>query len=155
MTCGQFATFVSETGYKVQPGCYAHEGGRKFLPQLSWSNPGFEQNDQHPVTCVSWEDALAYVHWLRAKTGSPYRLPSEAEWEYAARGGSTARFSYGDDDATLCQYANGADQTAKAMFPDWRTAPCRDGNVYTAPTGTYMPNKFGLYDMHGNVIGMG
>jgi formylglycine-generating enzyme required for sulfatase activity len=127
------------------------EGGRQLRPQLSWSAPGFAQNENHPVACVSWEDADSYAQWLGTKTGNTYRLLTEAEWEYAARGGSAARFSFGDEAAGICEYGNGADQTAGIAFPDWTVAPCRDGFPYTAPAGTFKPNPFGLYDMHGNL----
>jgi formylglycine-generating enzyme required for sulfatase activity len=151
VTRAQFAAFIEETGYKVAGGCYVREGGRQLRPQLSWSAPGFAQNENHPVACVSWEDADSYAQWLGTKTGNTYRLLTEAEWEYAARGGSAARFSFGDEAAGICEYGNGADQTAGIAFPDWTVAPCRDGFPYTAPAGTFKPNPFGLYDMHGNL----
>jgi formylglycine-generating enzyme required for sulfatase activity len=151
VTRAQVAAFIQETGYKMAAGCYVREGGRQFRPQLSWTAPGFAQNDSHPVACVSWEDADSYVQWLSTKTGNTYRLLTEAEWEYAARGGTATRFSFGDEDVGICEYGNVADQTANIAFPDWTVAPCRDGFPYTAPAGSFKPNRFGLYDMHGNV----
>ena len=151
VTRGQFAAFVQATSYRVDPGCYARERRRQLRPELSWTTPGFEQDDKHPVTCVSWQDAVAYVRWLSATTGAGYRLLTEAEWEYAARGGSTARFAFGDNELESCRYGNGADLTSREADPDWIVAPCRDGFRYTAPVGSFLPNAFGLHDMHGNL----
>lgn len=99
--------------------------------------------------CVSRADTNAYVAWLAAKTGKPYRLPSEAEWEYAARA------PFGADD--LCRRANVADRALRAEAPNWPSlvASCDDGVGFaTAPVGSYAPNAFGLYDMQGNVWGL-
>jgi len=104
-----------------------------------------------PAINVSWTDVQSYLAWLRRVTGKDYRLLSEAEWEYAARAGTTSRYSFGDSEAELCAYANGADQSAKAGHADWQASSCSDGFAHTAPVGSFKPNKFGLYDMHGNV----
>ncbi|MCC6777916.1 MAG: SUMF1/EgtB/PvdO family nonheme iron enzyme [Hyphomicrobiales bacterium] len=151
VTRGQFAAFVQATGYQVEPGCFARELRRQLRPELSWIRPGFEQGDNHPVTCVSWRDAMRYVQWLSGITGASYRLPTEAEWEYAARGGSSARFAFGDNELDIRRYGNGADLTSREADPDWIVAPCRDGYRFTAPVGTFAANGFGLYDLHGNV----
>jgi formylglycine-generating enzyme required for sulfatase activity len=102
------------------------------------------------VVCVHWEDADAYVAWLAKKTSKPYRLLSEAEWEYAARGrtspGAYPRFWFGDDEKVLCRYGNFQDQKAGNSG-----ASCNDGYDHTSPVGHYAPNAFGLYDMAGNV----
>jgi formylglycine-generating enzyme required for sulfatase activity len=112
---------------------------------------GFEQSDEHPVVCVSWNDAVAFCGWLSRKEGKGYRLPTEAEWEYACRAGTTTRYHSGDDPETLAQVGNVADATAKAKFADWTGAIAdSDGYVFTAPVGRFRPNAFGLYDMHGN-----
>jgi formylglycine-generating enzyme required for sulfatase activity len=121
----------------------------------SWRNPGFEQDDRHPVVCVNFEEAHGYVTWLSRLTGKRYRLLSEAEWEFAARAGThTARF-WGDGRDVACEHANVSDLTrAEAQGID--AAPdvsfqCRDGVVQTAPVGSRPPNDFALHDMQGNV----
>jgi formylglycine-generating enzyme required for sulfatase activity len=107
--------------------------------------------------CVTWDDAKAYMDWLAKKTGKPYRLLSESEWEYAARGrtspGAYPRFWFGDDEKDLCRYGNGPDQKAHDSIEGakgWTIAPCNDSYAYTSPAGHYEPNAFGLYDMAGN-----
>src|ERR1700730_5304953 len=97
--------------------------------------------------CVNWTDAKAFLIWLSQKTGAHYRLLTEAEWEYAARAGSTTRYFFGDDRKDFCRYGNGADQSSGISG----NLPCSDAFTYTAPVGSYSPNKFGLYDMLGNV----
>ena len=125
VTRGQFAAYVKATGHEPAP-C---KGGR------TWRAAGFAQTDDHPVVCVSANDADAYVRWLSARTGKAYRLPSEAEWEYAARAGTTGVRYWGSSNAGMCVHA--------------AVGGC-------ALTGTtvvahYAPNGFGLYDMLGEV----
>jgi formylglycine-generating enzyme required for sulfatase activity len=107
---------------------------------------------------LSWQDAIAYVEWLAKKTGKPYRLLSEAEWEYAARAttttGSRPRYGLGDSDDGICTYANGFDQFAReniAGTSSWPALHCSDGQAYTGPVGLLSANAFGLHDMLGNV----
>jgi formylglycine-generating enzyme required for sulfatase activity len=161
VTRGQFRRFVNDTNYPT--GDKANAGGwgygwneekRSFehKPQYTWQNAGFEQTDEHPVVNVSWHDAVAFAQWLSRKEGRSYRLPTEAEWEYACRARTTTRFSHGDNVEGLPVAANMADAAAKEKYPDWTWAiAARDGYVYTAPVGRFQPNAFGLYDMHGNV----
>ncbi len=142
VTRGEYATFVRETGYSAGGGCF-----ESSMPKAnkradgSWQNPGFKQTDRDPVTCVSWQDAQAYVSWLNSKvrqsgsTSTLYRLPSESEWEYAARAGTTARFWWGDDDSKAAN---------NAWFKD-------NSGGHTHPVGSKPANRFGLYDMVGNV----
>ncbi len=151
VTVGEFAAFVKATGRDMGGGCYARIAGRRLTPEFSWRDPGFAQTDGHPVPCVSHEDALAYAAWLSEKTGGLYRLPSEPEWEYAARAGAQGRFAHGEADGELCRHANIADATAAQAFAGWVAAPCDDGAATTAPAGSYRPNGFGLHDMHGNL----
>jgi formylglycine-generating enzyme required for sulfatase activity len=157
---GQFRLFVDQTGYKteaekdVKGGWGWNEETKKFEqdPRYTWQNAGFEQADDHPVANVSWNDAVAFAEWLSRKEGQSFRLPTEAEWEYACRAGTTTRYSCGDDPAGLAEVGNVADGTAKKKYPDWaRTIAAEDGFVYTAPVGRYRPNRWGLYDVHGNV----
>jgi formylglycine-generating enzyme required for sulfatase activity len=157
VTRGEFAVFVADSGHDTSGGCHAYDGKEwKVNPGKSWREPGFKQDDDHPVVCVNWNDAQAYVKWLSAKTGSSYRLLSEAEFEYAARGqtkpGTYPLFWFGTNSSDQCAYANGADQAAKTAFPTWDwTVSCDDGYVHTAPIGSFRPNAFGLHDMAGNV----
>ena len=150
ITRGQFRAFVEATQHDMK-GCSFWDGKEWLLKaENDWLAPGFAQTDEHPVVCVSWNDAQAYAQWLSQKTRQRYRLLSEAEWEFAARAGTTARFSFGNDDSVLCVYANVADNTAKATVARWGIADCTDGHVYTAPVRSFKPNQWGLYDMHGN-----
>jgi formylglycine-generating enzyme required for sulfatase activity len=153
VTRGQFADFVADRGWKTQDACGTYENeGWDLRPGRTWRDPGFPQDATHPVNCVTFDDARGYVAWLSEKTGHDYRLLSEAEWEYAARGGATTPFFFGEEEAALCQNANGADKSAQALSPTWTWAnSCDDGHPFTAPVGTYRPNAFGLHDMTGNV----
>ncbi|MGB7466858.1 MAG: SUMF1/EgtB/PvdO family nonheme iron enzyme, partial [Candidatus Acidiferrum sp.] len=103
---------------------------------------------------VSWDDAQAYVAWLSAKTGHVYRLPTEAEWEYAARAGTTTARYFSDNPAELCRYTNVGDLDYSEQHPgdSGVNRACRDGYVFTSPVGSFPPNQFGLYDMLGNVL---
>ena len=126
-------------------------------PGYNFRKTNFPQTGAHPAACLSWDDAKAYLAWLSRKTGRAYRLPTEAEWEYAARAGTTGRFHFGDNEADYCRHGNGVDATALADVPGakekgWDALPCRDGHAFTAPVGSFAPNAFGLHDTHGNVF---
>jgi len=159
VTRGQFRRFVDDAGYQTEAekdgkGGWGYKAANKFEqnPRYTWLNPGFEQTDLHPVVNVSWNDAVAFAKWLSQKEGKTYRLPTEAEWEYACRAGTTTRYFCGDDAEGLAEVGNVADGTAKAKHPDWTWAiAAEDGFVYTSPVGHYRPKAWGLYDMHGNV----
>jgi formylglycine-generating enzyme required for sulfatase activity len=164
VTRGQFAAFVNETAFQPQgDNCYYWDGGEsKYVnndPSKSWRNPGYTQSDGHPVVCVSWSDAKAYVAWLTQKTGKAYRLLTEAEWEYAARGGTTTARPWGNDPHQACAYANVGDLARnRTVSPGkgkhWSmntTHNCDDNAGFTASVGSYRPNAYGLYDMIGNV----
>ncbi len=151
VTRGQFAAFVNDSGYPTTGGCSGFE--RKTDEKLSWQDPGFSQTDQDPVVCVSWEDAQAYLRWLSGKTSKSYRLPSEAEWEYAARAGTTTWRYWGDDknNTAICAYANGFDETAMTEnLPMLDVVNCSDGYAHTAPAAIFKHNNFLLHDMLGN-----
>ena len=149
VTRGEYERFASETGHSSGDSCWVHSGSWKERSGLDWKNPGFGQSDEHPVTCVSWSDAKAYVRWLSRKTGKEYRLLSEAEWEYVARAGTqTARY-WGESAEDQCRHGNGAD-SASGDFGSGK-AQCDDGYSRTAPAGSFVENAFGLHDMLGNV----
>lgn len=106
---------------------------------------------RRPVIHVNFEMAHGYARWLSQKTGKQYRLPSEAEWEYAARGGSTTPWFWGAEETQACEFGNVGDQTLKPEHPDWPLHSCKDGYAKTSPVGSFKPNGFGLYDTVGNV----
>lgn len=168
VTVGQFRRFV-ETGYTPESiadktGGYGYDPQRKVLPdrgeafagrdpRYSWLNPGWKQTDDHPVVNVTWNDAVAMCKWLSEKEGQKYRLPTEAEWEYCCRAGSQTYFSTGNDTEAVAKVANVYDADAIKNWPQWPeyAAKSHDGFEFTSPIGSFAPNAFGLYDMHGNV----
>lgn len=161
VTVAQFSMFVADSGYQTDAernfggrGCVseAHygQGDWGWVEGRSWRNPGYPQTPDHPVVCVSWNDAEAYVAWLAKQTGQPYRLPTEAEWEYSARAGTTTRSSAGEHDAGLCSVANIGDMTFERAYGRTPEVGCEDGYARTAPAASFEPNPFGLHDMHGN-----
>ncbi len=155
VTVRHFRKFIVDTGYKTEAetdgGAFVWTGSDwKKMQGFEWRNPGFKQTEDHPVTCVSWNDVQEYIQWLGNKEEKHYRLPTEAEWEYAARGGGTIDRLWMKP-INACKHANIADQTAMEKFPGWITYYCRDEYVYTAPVKTYQANQYGLYDMVGNV----
>ena len=109
--------------------------------------------DDQPVVMVSWEDAKAFVDWLNRKGNGKFSLPTEAEWEYACRGGSSSVRYWGDNSDDACRYANVHDTTSKGAFEKftWPNHSCNDGYAVTASVGRFQANDFGLYDMLGNV----
>jgi len=122
VTRGQWAAFVRDTG-RADPQV-------KSDTYCTWRSPGYAQDDNHPVACVNWDDARAYVAWLSQRTGQRYRLLTEAEWEYAARAGTTTAYS-----------------TGASISP----SQARISSSSTAFVGSFPANAFGLYDVHGNV----
>ena len=147
VTKGQWSAFVAATDRPTVEGCQW-----SFLPKekegrASWRYLGFEQDDSHPAVCVTWKDTQDYLAWIGQRAGRHYRLLSEAEWEYAARAGTTTPYpwgskasheqaNYGGDDHAGYGVAMGRDQWANS----------------TSPVGSFPPNAFGVYDMHGNVL---
>jgi formylglycine-generating enzyme required for sulfatase activity len=152
LTHGQFAAFVAATHRPDPESCNTMTADGDFHKNVggNWHNTGYTQSDDDPVTCAAWEDAKAYVDWLAAKTGKPYRLLSEAEYEYAARAGTTGQRFWGDNIKDTCKYANVADQSTHKVYPNLPWVDCNDGYAYTAPDGKFQPNAFGLYGMLGN-----
>lgn len=161
VTVGEFRQFVGATNYRTDAernvrnvkGCAIwNVSAWEIKADTSWRNPpGFKQTDMHPVVCVSWNDAVAYTDWLSRETGQRYRLPTEVEWEYAARAGTKSARYWGDDPNQACRYENVADQTGQQTFPKWTIHSCADGHVYTAPVGSFRANTWQLHDMLGNV----
>lgn len=153
VTVEEFRTFSVVTGYRPSGICWTRESldvAPPFNPHASWRTPGFQQAVDHPVVCVTWWDAQAYARWLSLTTGKEYRLPSDSEWDYAARGGTITQYFWGDDPEAGCSFANVADATANNWLWDEAALGCDDGATHTAPVGAYLPNPFGLYDMAGN-----
>jgi formylglycine-generating enzyme required for sulfatase activity len=157
ITRGQFRQFVKDSGYKTdaengeRPGAWGWNSEKnwfEFGKDYSWRNPGFQQTDEHPMEDVSWNDAMAFCRWLSRNEGKTYRLPTEAEWEYACRAGTTTRYSSGDNPGARAKVGNVADATAKAQSPKQKYKITSD--VATAPVGQFKPNAFGLYNMCGN-----
>ncbi len=158
VTVEEYRAFVAATGHRSTGGCMEFSTPNSFTTttDVDWDAPGFEQAADAPVGCVSFFDALAYADWLSELTGEPYRLPTEAEWEYAARAGATTPYYWGDDPMLACEYANvrspGADAISVRQAEADRANgfPCDDGIVHSAPVGSFKPNAFGLHDMQGN-----
>ena len=169
VTVGQFRKFIEASGYVPESerdgtGGYGYNRdydpattvrGDAFEgrnPKYSWHNPGFAQTDDHPVVNVTWGDAVAMSEWLSKKEGVRYRLPTEAEWEYACRAGTRTRYSSGEDPESLLSVANVFDADTAVNWPQWKPFALvgHDSYAFTAPVARFAPNAFGLYDMHGN-----
>jgi formylglycine-generating enzyme required for sulfatase activity len=150
VTVGQFKQFVREEKYLTvgerdgKGGWGAGlNGAIEMNGKYTWKSPGFEQTVEHPVVLVNWDDAQAFCRWLSKREKREYRLPTEAQWEYACRAGTTTAYAFGNDAAAMQVLANshgGNELTSTG-----------DGQRYTAPVGQFQPTAFGLYDMHGNV----
>lgn len=144
VTRAEYQVFATEKGI-AGTGCKVWDGKewvKEPDPKLDWRNPGFAQSDKDAVTCVSWEDAKQYVAWLNARVKSagpngPYRLPTEIEWERAARADTTTRYWWGDEVGTNRANCDGCG----SPWDDKRTSP----------VDAFPPNPFGLYDVAGNV----
>lgn len=158
ITRHQYERFVRATHRPVSGGCITDRrkvGDWKPDRRTTFRDPGYRQSGKHPVVCVSWYDARAYVDWLSSVTGARYRLLTEAEWEYVARAGSTTAYPWGTDASQGCRFMNGTDRTTRRKYAslDYVTdfGSCDDGALNTAQVGAYLPNRFGVFDMIGNV----
>ena len=163
VTVAQFRVFVDESGYKPSESCasqYWNDGHFIYeeVRGISWRSPGFAQTDRHPVVCVNGEDAEAYAAWLSRETGKLYSVPSEAQYEYGLRAGTTTDFFWGTDERSpvACEYSNQPDFAQADVMGSVPRGPqyrfqCNDGYAFTAPVGTYKPNPWGLHDMQGNI----
>jgi formylglycine-generating enzyme required for sulfatase activity len=146
---GEFAAFVRAKGYQTEAergdGCVGKNGKEwKKDAAYNWRNVGFTQADNHPVVCVSWNDAQAYIGWLNQTSGQTYRLLSEAEREYATRGGTQTAFWWGDS-------INTAQANYIGTAPSYNGSPKGEHRQATVPVNSFSPNPFGLYNVHGNV----
>ncbi|AUT36148.1 formylglycine-generating sulfatase enzyme [Acinetobacter pittii] len=158
-TIAEFQAFQKETGWEVE-GCRNWETRNGvfnmwYRDDLNPNNSGMNQTPQDPVVCVRREDGREFAKWLSKKTGQTYRLPTEVEWEYAARAGTTTAYYWGDDLNLdqACKYANVLDPSTAAALPQtsgWSLFKCTDGYAFTSPVGKFLPNNFGLYDMSAN-----
>jgi formylglycine-generating enzyme len=161
VTVGQFRQFANDSGYRTEAerdgeggwGYVAASGkceGRRR--QFNWRQTGFPQTEEHPVVNVTWNDAMAFCQWLGRKEGKKYRLPTEAQWEYACRAGTTTRYHNGDDPDRLAEAANVMDARGETAFPHVHemAIPPGEASRFTVPVGRFPPNALGLYDMHGN-----
>ncbi|MCP4346857.1 MAG: SUMF1/EgtB/PvdO family nonheme iron enzyme [Desulfobacterales bacterium] len=147
VTIGQWRIFARETGFRTEAekmhGAWIKtDQGWEKRKDYYWDNPGFAQTENHPVTCVSWNDIQLFITWLNKKEGKVYRLPFEAEWEYACRAGTATAFANGPITSVGCGNEPSLDQIG------WF---CGNANGKTHPVAQKKPNAWGLYDMHGNV----
>jgi sulfatase modifying factor 1 len=169
VTRRQFKEFAESTGYRTEAevdglGGITLVDGRDIEQRadITWENPGFEQGPTHPVVQLSWNDAVAYCQWLtevsqlrgELPTDWEFRLLTETEWEYACRAGYSGSYSFGVEPEELVRHGNVADASYDRVItsPSYEKLERSDGFVFTAPVGKYLPNRFGLYDLHGNVF---
>ena len=166
VTVKEFRRFIEATGYEMPSKCYHEQNGWFSYGETdgNWQNNALNTNELQPVNCAGWKAANAYTQWLAEETGKPYRLPSEAEWEYAARAGTDTKFYFGDDpqQTLVCEYENTADLTGENIlqrnsntsyvnFANGKSN-CVDHSAYASIVGMYKPNPFGLHDMLSNVV---
>ena len=159
VTIAEYRAFVEATNRPDPDKCITWTESTGVWGEVegaSWHNATFYQGEDHPVGCLDLQDVRDYSAWLSDITGATYRVPSEAEWEYAARGGTDMINTWGNTMDEMCRFANASDLTRADVHPGVRNTPtrffnCRDGYVYTAPVGSFQPNAFGLYDMVGNI----
>jgi sulfatase modifying factor 1 len=154
VTVRQFGLFVRDAGYVTQAekngGAYTWTGENWEQKEgIDWKNPGFKQEDNHPVVCVSWNDAVEYCKWLSGKKGVNFKLPTEAQWEKAARGTDQRKYPWGNHDP----YYNDKWYANYAAHDSWEKRG-EDGFEYTSPVGSYLQgaSPYGLLDMAGNVL---
>lgn len=156
VTVDEFTEYQRATGHRIDAACWSEgiDGKRRQYPGITWRNPGFPQTGRDPVVCVNWFEARGYAGWLSQRTGKRYRLPSEAEWEYAARAGSAGSRPFASDPQTLCRHINFGDLALADAYKHRRDTArygvCNDGYAFTSPVGAFPPNAFGLHDMLGN-----
>lgn len=159
VTVDQFRQFVIDADFQTEAERDG-QGSHGFSPatgslgksrKYNWKNPGFLQPGTHPVVNVTRDDAQKFCDWLGSKESRKYTLPTEAQWEYTCRAGTTTSYYFGEDAKLLPTVGNVLDRTANEAFPGWSKMKASDGYLTTSPVGTYSANGFGLFDMHGNV----
>ncbi len=151
ITVGDLRTYETQTGLTIPRGCWVWtaEGRMRFRDDAYWGAPGFDVTDDSPAACLSWNDAVAYTAWLSTEdTGGTWRLPSEAEFEYAARAGKGVDYPWPDGLAGICAAVNGADADSRFR---WRNTACADGSEAPVPASAFPANGFGLSHMIGNL----
>lgn len=156
VTVGEFKRFVEATSYKTDAektgGCYGWNGEAfQQSTTYSWKNVGFDQLDNHPAVCISWNDAQEYAQWLNSNSEMSYRLPSETEFEYVLRASNRSVYPWGNEAKRGCDFANLRDgsygqKTGKAIF----LFDCEDGYAFTAPVKSFKQNSFSIFDVSGN-----
>lgn len=155
VTIAEYEAFVQDTRHDVSETCNLPMKGGVYgwaTQKATFRNPSYAAGPRYPVTCVSWDDAMAFAAWVAKKSGRKYRLPFSSEWEYAARAGTSTNYSFGDSEEKLCDYgrfAHSATPIGKARGVE---ISCPENPVHgPLPVGSLKPNPWGLYDMHGNV----
>lgn len=158
VTIAEFRLFITESGYKTEAelsqGCWnlRQDMSLGWVESDYWDNTRMNQTENHPVVCVSLNDAIAYTEWLSEKTKLRYRIPTEAEWEFSARAGSSKKYIFGDTAEGVCDAMNWSDDKMTIMWGGTEELMvCDDGYLFTSPVGSFPPNNFGLYDIYGNV----
>jgi formylglycine-generating enzyme required for sulfatase activity len=154
VTRGQFAAFVRQADYKTEAEregwALVWNGAWRKVEGASWRKCGFDQDDDHPAVCVSWNDAVEFCNWLGRTSGRTVRLPTEAQWEYACRAGTETTYPWGQRPEDGNGWCNGADRSAAKKFQGLTIFEWYDGYVFTSPSGKFKANECGLYDMTGN-----
>ncbi len=151
VSIGEFEEFAEDVKLQLH-GCNVHDGEWRWRDDVNWDTVNDARTSMHPVSCISWDDAVAYTAWLSKKTGELYRLPSASEWEYAASAGASPAAPLAGEKDAACKVANVADQAAARQYPGWNVLECDDRYVQSSPVGSFQPNALGLYDMLGNVF---
>jgi len=167
VTVNEFRQFVEATNYPAPQECRNElNGWFRAYTKGNWETNALNTSEFQPVVCINWQAANAYVNWLAKETGKPYRLPSEAEWEYAARAGTKTDYFFGEDPGLtkVCDYANTADLTGETIlqrdsntsYYNWEgeLSHCNDHSAYASIVGMYKANQFGLHDVVSNVLEM-
>jgi formylglycine-generating enzyme required for sulfatase activity len=152
ITIGQFKQFVNQSKIKINNNCSSFDYSKRKtagdIDYVNWENPGFEQTDNHPVTCITWQEAQEYIKWLNQNTGKKYRLLSEAEWEYVAKAGCTSQYNIAGQCKEKIEPSQ-ANFDGRIQFNGSQISDLK--RVGTQAVGSYQPNQMNVYDMHGNI----